>query len=362
MPEERDWEEIAAQCTRFVAAWAARPRPAETLAELARRAGDDRADTYGKGGAVERLERRVAELLGKEAALMFPSGTMAQQVALRIHCDSRGLRSVAFHPHCHLEAHEEKGHEHLHGLHSVLVGDRNRLITLDALEKVAEPVGALLLEVPQRDLGGQLPVWEDLLAQVEWARSRGAAAHMDGARLWQCEPFYGKTFAEISAPFDTVYVSLYKDLEGIGGCLLAGSEDVIAEARVWSIRHGGRIASLYPSALAGERGLDEVLPRMPEYVERAREIGAALAALDGVDVVPDPPQVAMLHVYVRGDPERVNDAVAAMAEERGVLLGRFGTTQLPAVQRTEIQVGAPTLDVPPGEIAELYAEVVRRAA
>jgi threonine aldolase len=361
VPEDRDWEAIAAQCTRFVAAWAARPRAAEMLEELARRAGDERADTYGKGGAVERLERRVAELLGKEAALLFPSGTMAQQIALRVHCDRRGVRTAAFHPQCHLEAHEEKGHEYLHGLHAVLVGDRNRLITLDALEKIAEPVGALLLELPQRDLGGQLPSWDDLLAQVEWARSRGAAAHMDGARLWQCEPFYGKTFAEISAPFDTVYVSLYKDLEGIGGCLLAGPEDVIAEARVWSIRHGGRVASLYPYALSGERGLDEVLPRIPSYVEKAREIGAALATLDGVDVVPDPPQVAMVHVYVRGDLERLLDAVAAIAEERGVLLGRFGSTDLPAVQRTEIQVGAPTLEVPTEEIAELYAEVVARA-
>jgi len=328
-----------------VASWAARPRPAETLQDLARRAGEDRADVYGFGGAVERLERRVADLLRKEAALLLPSGTTAQQIALRIHCERRGIPNVAFHPQCHLEAHEEKGYERLHRLHAIL-----------------EPVGALLLELPQRDLGGQLPSWDDLVAQLEWARSRGAATHMDGARLWQCEPFYGKTFAETSALFDTVYVSLYKDLEGIGGCLLAGPDHVIAEARVWAIRHGGRVASLYPYALSGERGLDEVLPRMPSYVEAAREIGAALAAVDGIDVVPDPPQVAMLHVYVRGDLERVLDAVAAIAEERRVLLGRFGPTQVPGVQRTEIQVGAPTLEIAPGEVAELYADVVARAA
>jgi threonine aldolase len=185
---------------------------------------------------------------------------------------------------------------------------------------------------------------------------------MDGARLWQCGPFYGKSFADISAPFDTVYVSLYKDLEGIGGCLIAGPQDFIAEARVWQVRHGGRVASLYPYALSGERGLDDVLPRIPSYVQKAHEIGAAFTGLEGVDVVPDPPQVAMLHAYIRGDRDRVDDAIAAIAEERGVLLGRFGTTQLPNVQRTEIQVGAPTLEIPTDEIAALYAEVVRRAA
>jgi threonine aldolase len=362
VPEERDWDAIRAQCSRFLAAWAAPRPPREILRDLAERAGEDRADGYGEGGAVERLEKRVADLLGKEAALLFPSGTMAQQIALRIHCHRAGSRTVAFHPQCHLEVHEEKGYEHLHGLRPRLVGDRNRLATLDDLEKVAEPVGALLLELPQRDLGGQLPTWGDLAAQVEWARSRGAAAHLDGARVWQCEPFYGRSFAEIAALFDTVYVSLYKDLLGLGGCLLAGAADVVAEAKTWRVRHGGRVASLYPYALAGERGLDEVLPLIPSYVEKAREIGAALASVDGVDVLPDPPQVAMLHVFVRGELERVRDAVAAIAEERQVMIGGFGSTPLPLVQRTELAVGASTMEVPTDEIAELYAEVVARAA
>ena len=312
---------------------------------------------------MERLEGRVAELLGKEAAAFFPSGTMAQQIALRIHCDRAGRRAVAFHPQCHLEVHEEKGYLHLHGLQARLVGDRDRLITVEALEHVAEPIGALLLELPQRDLGGQLPEWDDLAAQVDWARGRGAALHLDGARLWQCEPFYGKTFAEISALFDTVYVSLYKDLGALAGCLLAGPEDVVAEARVWRVRHGGRLATVEPLALSGLQGLDELLPRMPELVAKARELGEALAQFDGVRVVPDPPQVAMLHVYVEGELERVREAALDVAEETSTLIaGGFAPTALPTIQRTEIGVGTPTLDVPTAEIAELYGELVRRAA
>src|SRR5205085_610237 len=89
---------------------------------------DPDADRYGGGPAAERLEARVAELLGKEAAVWLPSGTMAQQIALRIHADRRGSQLVAFHPHCHLDVHEERGYEVLHGLHAKLLGDRNRLI------------------------------------------------------------------------------------------------------------------------------------------------------------------------------------------------------------------------------------------
>ena len=346
---DRDSEAIRRACTRFVTAWSV-PSPPDR-------------DRYGEGGAVERLEARIAELLGKEAATYFPSGTMAQQVALRIHCERAGTRTVAFHPQCHLEVHEEMGYVHLHGLQARLVGDRNRLITLETLEGITEPVGALLLELPQRDLGGELPPWDDLVAQTEWARRRDIALHLDGARLWQCEPFYDKSLAEIAALFDTVYVSLYKDLGGLGGCLLAGPEEVVAESRVWRIRHGGRLASAEPYALSGLRGLDEVLPRMPELVAKARDLGDALARVDGVHVVPDPPQVAMLHVYVEGELERVREAALDIAEETSTLIaGGFAPTPLPTVQRTEIGVGIRTLEVPSPDVAELYADLVRRAA
>ena len=320
-------------------------------------------DVYGGGDSVKRLESRLARLLGKEAAALFPSGTMAQQVALRIWCDRSGRSTVGFHPQCHLDVHEERGYEHLHGMHARPIGNRNRLLARGDLDEVTEPLGALLLELPQRDLGGQLPLWRDLRAQARWAPANGVALHLDGARLWQCGPFYRRPLHEIAALFDTVYVSLYKDLDGLGGCVLAGPEDVIAEARVWRVRHGGRLATYEPMALSAERGLDELLPRMPSFVRKARDIGAALARVDGVDVVPDPPQVAMLHVCVRGDLERMRDAVYEIAKERRTLIaGYFAPTPVPNVQITELGIGASTLDVPTAEIAELYAELVSRSA
>jgi threonine aldolase len=360
--EQRERERILAQCERFVAAWTAPHDPAEMFRAIAERAGP-RLDAYGGGESVKRLERRVAELLGKEAAVLFPSGTMAQQIALRIWCERSGYWNVGFHPQCHLDVHEERGYAHLHGLQARTVGDRNRLITRDDLDGMKEPLGALLLELPQRDLGGQLPAWRHLRAQTTWARANGVALHLDGARLWQCGPFYRRPLSEIAALFDTVYVSLYKDLGALGGCILAGSEDVIAEARVWRVRHGGRLSTYEPIALSAERGLDELLPHMPSFVRKTKEIGVTLARIDGVEVVPDPPQVAMLHVFVRGELERVNEALFQIAEERRTLLAPpFVPTPLPNVQRAEVGIGLSSLEVPTDEIAELYAELVSRAA
>jgi threonine aldolase len=360
--DRRQRERIIARCERFVVAWSAPRDPAAELRALADRAGE-RLDVYGGGESVERLEARVAGLLGKEAAVLFPSGTMAQQIALRIWCERRACSTVAFHPQCHLDVHEERGYEHLHGLHARPVGHRDRLIRRADLDQVQEPVGALLLELPQRDLGGQLPAWRELRAQVSWARTNGVALHLDGARLWQCGPFYRRPLREIAALFDSVYVSLYKDLCALGGCVLAGPQDVIAEARVWRVRHGGRLSTFEPMALSAERGLDEVLPSMPSFVRKAKEIGAALARLDGVAVVPDPPQVAMLHVTVRGELERVNDVLFEIAKERRTLIASgFEPTPLPNVQRAELGIGAPSLEVTTAEIAELYTELVSRAA
>jgi threonine aldolase len=360
--ELREREQIIASCERFVPAWGAPRDPAETFRALVERAGT-RLDVYGGGESVQRLETRVADLLGKEAAAIFPSGTMAQQIALRILCERRGCFTVGFHPQCHLDVHEERGYAYLHGLQARLIGHGDRLITRDDLDEVREPLGALLLELPQRNLGGQLPTWRELLAQAKWASANGIALHLDGARLWQCGPFYRRPLSEVAALFDTVYVSLYKDLGALGGCILAGPEDVIAEARVWRVRHGGRLSTYEPIALSAERGLDELLPQMPSFVRKAKDIGVALARIEGVDVVPDPPQVAMLHVFVRGELERLRDELFALAKERRTLIaGYFAPTPLPNVQKTELGIGAPTLDVPTDDIAELYAELVSRAS
>src|SRR3954454_4048770 len=227
----------------------------------------------------------------------------------------------------------------------------------------AEPAGALLPGLPQRALGGPLPAWDDLIATVEAARAGGAAVHLDGARLWQCGTVYERGFDQIVARFDTVYVSFYSDLRAPAGCALAGPADVMGEARVWQVRHGGRLFSAYPYLLAAEAGLDEVLPRMPDYVAHARALAAALGTLDGISVVPDPPQVAMFHVHARRDAERLEEATLALSEETKTWLASFWRRGGdPATAVTEISIGESSLGVDVREAAGLYAELLTRSA
>ncbi len=164
-------------------------------------------DRYGDGGVVAELEAEIAGLLGKPAAVFLPSGTMAQQCVLRVHADRRHRKTIIFHPMCHVDRHEGQAYQRLHGLTGRPAGGPDRLMTIGDLAAIGEPAAALLIELPQRDLGGQQPAWDDLLAQAAWARGQGAAAHLDGARLWESAAGYAKPSAEIAALFDTVYVS-----------------------------------------------------------------------------------------------------------------------------------------------------------
>lgn len=365
MADDETWRRAIAACERFVFGQERELRePRAVLAALAERApalAD--ADRYGGGALAERLEARVAELLGKPAAVFMPSGTMAQQIALRLHAERRGVPVVAFHPHCHLEEHEERTYQALHGLRAVLLGSRERLIGPDDVRGLHEPASALLIELPQRDLGGLLPAWDELVETCEAAREHGLALHLDGARLWQCGPFYGRPLTEIASLFDTVYVSFYKDLGAPAGCALAGPEELVAEARVWQVRHGGRLFTAYPFLLAAERGLDELLPRMPAYVERARELAAALAALDGIEIAPDPPQTAMFHVVAHRPADALDEATLAVAAETCVWPGsRWFPTEQPNVRRCEVTVGEASFAVPVEEAAALWTELLSRSA
>jgi threonine aldolase len=342
--------------------WLGSQGPA-TAAELLRRAAealpaDAWPDNYGEGEWVEAFERRMADLVGQDAAALFPSGTMAQQIALRIHCDQRATRTIAFHPTCHLELHEHAGYAHLHGLKAELIGGRDRLIELSDLEGLYGRVGALLLELPQREIGGRLPEWDDLVGQTQWARDRSAATHLDGARIWEAAPYYQRAPAELGALFDTVYVSLYKGLGGLAGSVLAGSDPFVAEARVWRRRHGGTLFSLFPFAAAAQHGLDALIEEMPRLLEHARALAAALGEVPGIVVVPDPPQTPLCHLHLRGDPEVLRARALELARERRVwLFNRLEPSVVPNITKLELNIGQTALDITPDEAAELFAVV-----
>jgi threonine aldolase len=346
---------LRGQCTVFLAGHG----PVSAAGLLASIPADTVVDRYGVGGVVAELETEIAGLLGKPAAAFLPSGTMAQQSVLRVHADRRQRRTVVFHPMCHLHRHEGQGFQRLHGLTGRPAGDPDRLLSIDDLTAIAELPAALLIELPQRDLGGQQPDWADLQAQGDWARGRGAAVHLDGARIWESAAGYGRPLSEIAALFDTVYVSFYKGLGALPGCCVAGPADILAEVREWRHRMGGTLFGLWPNAASALSCLRRRLPLMPEYLSHAREIAAALRGVTGVRVVPDPPQVPVMHLLLSTTPDRFAAAARRLAVERGIWTWPTATsTGDPGVQRVELSVGDATRALAPAQVSDIIAALL----
>ena len=362
--DKKEVDSISRACTRWLGGHHRdRMMPHHELASVAGSVGlEATADVYGQGDLISEFENEIARLLGRESAVFMPSGTMAQQIALRIWSDRRRSPHVAFHPTCHLELHEQKGYQLLHGLHGVLVGPPAGLMSLSDLEKVAEPLAALLLELPQREIGGVLPAWGELSEMIGWARGRGIFCHLDGARLWECKPFYQRPYSEIAGLFDSVYVSFYKILGGIAGAALAGPADFIAEARIWQRRHGGNLVHLYPYVLSARLGLRERLDRMEAYRDKAVEIAAALTSVPGIRVTPDPPQTNMMHVYLSGSRERLEAAALEISKETGLwLFHPLRASAVPGQSMFELSVGDAACDLTASEIESVFRDLMRRA-
>jgi threonine aldolase len=351
----QDLKALSDSCTVFLAGHG-RVTAADLLAAIP--AGTE-IDRYGDGGVVTELEAEIARLLGKPAAIFLPSGTMAQQAVLRVHADRRQRRTIVFHPMCHLERHEGQAYQRLHQLTGRPAGQPDQLISLQDLSPITERIAALLIELPQRDLGGQQPPWDELEAQVGWARDNGAAVHLDGARLWESAAGYQRPHAEIAALFDTVYVSFYKGIGALPGCCVAGPEDIIAEVAEWRHRMGGTLYGLWPGAASALSCLRRQLPRMPDYLKHARAIAAALAEVPGIRVIPDPPQVPMMHLLLSVTQDRFAATARKLAAEQGIWTWpRAMTTADPLTQRVEFSLGEATCELTPAAVSEILAAFV----
>ncbi|MET9626858.1 beta-eliminating lyase-related protein [Lentzea sp. NPDC006480] len=327
-----------------------RRSPHEVLRRLAERVTPDTTAE----GPVRELEERVAGLLGKPRALFFPSGTMAQQVALRVHAERRGRYAFAGHPQSHLHVWENQGYSAVHGLRFHPVGDRNALLTTEDLTAVKEPLAAVVIELPQRDIGGRLPSLEDLTEQTRWARSAGAAAHCDGARIWEAQTGYDATLPELASLFDTVYVSLYKGLEGVRGAVLAGDDETIGHAEVWRRRLGGAIVDAWPLAAIALTGLDENLPRMREFKAHAQALARAINEDGFAHTTPIVPQTPLFHVHLPMSQQQARQAAENLSRETGIRLFLYARSNPdPGRCSFEVSVGINALEFTPREVAEL---------
>ncbi|ANU10209.1 low specificity L-threonine aldolase [Planococcus antarcticus DSM 14505] len=267
--------------------------------------GDVKSDKYGSGAVIEDFQQQMAEFLGKEASIFFPSGTMAQQIALRVWCDQNGVKKVAYHPLSHLEIHEEDGLKELHGIETILLADKERVIELEDVTSMDEEIACLLLELPQREIGGQLPSFETLQAISAHCRQNGIKLHLDGARILECLPYYKKSITEVCSLFDSVYLSMYKGIGGIAGAILAGDQEFMAQTKIWKKRHGGDLISLYPYILSAETYLAQRKDRMEEYYQHAIELAAYFNSCEGMSTIPEVPVSNMFHVHFQEAPEKI---------------------------------------------------------
>jgi threonine aldolase len=175
------------------------------------------------------------------------------------------------------------------------------------------------------------------------------------------QPWYDRPLAEIAALADSVYVSLYKGLGGMAGCVLAGSEPLIAAARPWRLRYGGDLPLAFPMIVTALDGLKSTLPRMADYHRHAVALAKAIDQAPGLTVFPSPPHCNSFQVHFAASAEAMEQAALASAQDTGTwLFGRFEQGLLPQTCFGEVTVGEASLALTPGEAAAALADLSRR--
>jgi threonine aldolase len=317
------------------------------------------ADVYGAGELVNSFEKKVAKLLGFEAACFMPSGTMAQQIALKIYAGKSGNKSFAIHPTSHLELHEQHAYAHLCNLNSVIFGDKNRQLNAQDIEELNEPVSTGIIELPAREIGGQLPNWKEFETIKQTAKKREIFLHMDGARLWETKSFYRKSYAAICKNFDSVYISFYKGIGALTGAMLVGRAEFIDESRIWLRRFGGNLYQLHPFVASAAMRFDLALEQMPKYFKRTKEIYELLKNIEGISFCPNPPQINMFHLYFDTAAEKLTQARDRIAGEDKIwTANRFSETALENQCYTEIYVGENLLEIEDELLINTFSKLI----
>jgi threonine aldolase len=240
-------------------------------------------DCYGDDPSVIELERRVAARLGKPAAVLVPSGTMANQLAIATH--TRPGQVLACAAEAHVQVHEDASAARLSGVQAMGIGSRHGFTAaqLDALLREEScgwpPVGLVWLENTLGLAGGVIWPLASMQAITELARERGRPLHLDGARLWNAHVATGASMAELASVADSVSVCLSKGLGCPAGSLLVGSEEFVARARVHRHAFGGSMRQSGVLAAAGLYALEHHVARLADDHRRARRLWMGLRDL-----------------------------------------------------------------------------------
>jgi len=316
-------------------------------------------DVYGEGELIGGFESKIAALLGQPAAAFMPSGVMAQLVAVRIWTQRAGLGRFGMHPTSHLMIHEQEAYQALFGLHGAPVGNRLAPIAAADVGALAQPLACLLVELPIREAGGQLPTWAELEALKRAARQRALPLHLDGARLWESRAFYGRTHAEIVDGFASVYVSTYKGLGGLAGAVLAGETDFIGEARLWRRRMGGTLVHQSPMIASAAMRLDARLGALDACYARTLTLAKILSGLPGIRINPARPHANMLHIFFDASADALMDRRDAIAARDGVwVIGEARPTDTPGWSCCEMYVGDTLVELDDRPVVSSFTELL----
>ncbi len=318
-------------------------------------------DYYNQGKLVEMLEQRIAEKLNKPAALYFNKGMTAQFSILKVITEVKQNNQVLLHPLSHLAYDEADSYEKLLQLQGQLIGNHRQPITMEDLTSQQATAAILSIELPLRRAGFKLPQWNDLHAQSNWAKSCDLHRHLDGARLWESAVYYQRSEADICNLFDSVYVSLYKGLGGMGGAVLAGELDFIQACKTWRTRLAGDNFTSFPYLITALDGLDNNLTKIPAMVNRARQISELLQQFTQLTV--ETPQTNGFLVFIDGDKEQLNQRAEQLSEAMQLKLFN-SVTEFPFSQDLiiEIQVGAQFESISDQEIIDYFDRLLNTQA
>lgn len=313
-----------------------RPGPAMRRAMAGAEVGDEQ---YGEDPTVEALCRRTAELVGKEAAVFLPSGTMANQIAVRLHC--RPGEALVCERSAHIHVAEAGGAAAISGVTTLTLDGRDGVFAAADLRSVLRPPSrhvprpALVVVEQTSNFGGGTPWPQDDIGEVaDTAREAGLAVHIDGARLFNASVATGTPAERFCRHADTVYVDFTKGLGAPFGSVLAGSAQAIAEAWRWKQMLGGAMRQAGIVAAGALYALDNNVARLADDHENARVLAVGLETIPGIAVTPRRFSTNIVLFEVVGRPR---DAFLGALRERGVLFGRVGAGGVRAL--THLDVG-----------------------
>jgi len=314
-----------------------RPTPAMRAAMAEAPVGDD---VYAEDPSVRALEERVADLLGKEAALFVPSGTMSNQVAVRLHC--RPGEELICEAGCHIHNYEQGGCAQLSGVAVRPVEGRYGVVSLEQLEDLVRPESDMMvrtrtvaIENTHNRGAGKIQPYDVIESICDWAHHRGLTTHLDGARIWNAAVATGIEPRTWAAHFDTVSVCFSKGLGAPVGSALAMPRALAKEARRHRRLFGGGMRQSGVLAAAALYALKHHVERLTQDHENARLLAAAIRSIPGLHLAPDEIDTNM--VIFRIDPSIGSASeLCGRLKEQGVLMLPVGTRLVRAVTHLDV--------------------------